>query len=181
MSTIRGSTGVTFLLDEAEKGVDTLLKAREICMNAFGKDISEKAICIFEPGTSKYDALEQMLDAIVSTGVVTDREAFRQALFEREAIRSTGFKGIAIPHVRIDEILEPTVGIGISKEGIDFESLDSEPVTIVVLFTMPSGSDKEYLGFLAQVMMALRTGDFCEKLALCSTPQEVLAVLEQED
>lgn len=150
-------------------------------MNAFGKDISEKAICIFEPGTSKHDALEQMLDAIASIGVVTDREAFRQAVFDREAIRSTGFKGIAIPHVRIDEILEPTVGIGISKEGIDFESLDSEPVSIVVLFTMPSGSDKEYLGFLAQVMMALRSDDFCEKLTSCNTPQEVLAVLEQGD
>lgn len=150
-------------------------------MNAFGKDISEKAICIFEPGTSKHDALEQMLDAIASIGVVTDREAFRQAVFDREAIRSTGFKGIAIPHVRIDEILEPTVGIGVSKEGIDFESLDSEPVTIVVLFTMPSGSDKEYLGFLAQVMMALRSDGFCEKLTSCNTPQEVLAVLEQGD
>lgn len=150
-------------------------------MNAFGKDISEKAICIFEPGTSKHDALEQMVDGIASTGVVTEREAFRKALFERESIRSTGFKGVAIPHVRIDEILKPTVGIGVSKEGIDFESLDSEPVTIVVLFAMPSGSDKEYLSFLAQVMMALRSGGFCEKLTTCDTPQEVLAVLEQED
>lgn len=150
-------------------------------MNVFGKNISEKAICIFKPGTSKHDALEQMINGIGSTGVVNDREAFRKALFERESIRSTGFKGVAIPHVRIDEILKPTVGIGISKEGLDFDSLDSEPVTIVVLFAMPSGSDKEYLGFLAQVMMALRSGGFCEKLSLCSTPQEVLRALEQLD
>lgn len=170
--------GVSSAPDPAARGGRILVKASEIPMSAFGKDISEKAICIFEPGTSKYDALEQMLDAIASTGVVTDREAFRKALFEREAIRSTGFKGVAIPHVRIDEILEPTVGIGICKEGIDFESLDSEPVSIVVLFAMPSGSDKEYLSFLAQVMMALRTGDFCEKLTLCNTPQEVLKALE---
>jgi len=150
-------------------------------MNVFGKDIVEQAICIFEPGTSKRDALEQMIDAISSTGVVTDKESFRKALFERESIRSTGFKGVAIPHVRIDEILEPTVGIGVSKEGIDFDSLDSEPVSIVVLFAMPSGSDKEYLGFLAQVMMALRTGSFCDKLTDCNSAQEILKALEQQD
>lgn len=150
-------------------------------MNAFGKNISEEAVCIFEVGSSKHDVLERMIDAIEATGVVTNREAFREALFEREGIRSTGFKGVAIPHVRIDEITEPTVGVGVSKEGIDFESLDSEPVNIVVLFAMPSGSDKEYLGFLAQVMMALRTGGFCEKLMACDTPAEVLEVLNEQN
>jgi mannitol/fructose-specific phosphotransferase system IIA component (Ntr-type) len=110
---------------------------------------------------------------------VKDHEALRRALFERESIRSTGFKGIAIPHVRIDEISEPTVAVGISQTGIDFESLDSEPVNIIVLFAMPSGSDKEYLGFLAQVMMALRTGGFTEQLVQCKSPQEVLEVLEK--
>jgi len=146
-------------------------------MSAFGKKIPKEAICIFPAGTNKRDALELMMQAIERTGSVKDHEAFRRALFERESIRSTGFKGIAIPHVRIDEISEPTVGVGVSQSGIDFESLDSEPVNIVVLFAMPSGSDKEYLGFLAQVMMSLRTGGFTQKLVACKTPDEVLDVL----
>lgn len=150
-------------------------------MSAFGKEIQQEAICIFKPGTSKHDALEQMIDAIESTGTVKDRDAFRHALFEREAIRSTGFKGVAIPHVRVDEITRPTVGVGVSVEGIDFESLDNEPVNIVVLFAMPSGSDKEYLSFLAQVMMSLRSGDFCEKLSACTTPEEVLSTLNSDE
>lgn len=148
-------------------------------MNAFGKKIPEAAICIFPNGASKRDALEMMIEAVERTGTVKDREAFRRALFERESIRSTGFKGIAIPHVRIDEISEPTVGVGVSSSGIDFESLDGEPVNIVVLFAMPSGSDKEYLGFLAQVMMALRTGGFTQKLIACKTPRQVLDVIEK--
>lgn len=148
-------------------------------MNAFGTEISKEAICIFGEGMNKYDALEAMIDAIMKTGVVRDREAFREALFERESIRSTGFRGVAIPHVRIDEINNPTVGIGISKSGVNFEALDSELVNIVVLFAMPSGSDKEYLGFLAQVMMALRSPGFCEKLVECTTPRGVLSVLEK--
>lgn len=145
--------------------------------NAFGKDIPREAITIFGGGISKREALDSMIDAVCQTGHVTDREAFQRALFERETIRSTGFRGVAIPHVRIDEILQPTVGVGISKNGIDFEALDSEPVNIVVLFAMPSGSDKDYLGFLAQVMMALRAHGFRERLIDCATPEDVVAVL----
>lgn len=149
-------------------------------MKAFGKDISKETICILDAGMSKREALGRMIDSVESTGVVSNRDAFEKALFEREAIRSTGFKGVAIPHVRIDEIETPTVAVGVSKDGIDFESLDNEPVHIVVLFAMPSGSDKEYLGFLAQVMMALRTGGFCDELTACNTPEEVHTVLNQD-
>lgn len=146
-------------------------------MNAFGKDIPSDAVCMFNGETTKHQALDAMIEAICGLGVVGNRESFRKALYEREAIRSTGFKGIAIPHVRIDEITEPTVGVGISKDGIDFESLDSDKVNIIVLFAMPSGSDKEYLGFLAKVMMALRSGGFCEKLVNCESPEQVAEVL----
>jgi len=149
-------------------------------MTAFGKKIPTEAICIFKGATSKFDALEAMIDALMRTGQVTDREALRKALFEREAIRSTGFRSVAIPHVRIDEVLEPTMGVGVSKEGIDFEALDSEPVNIVVLFAMPSGSDKEYLGLLAQVMMSLRTPGFCDRLIECKKPEEVVNFLEKQ-
>lgn len=149
-------------------------------MNAFGSQIPKDAIVIFPNSTTKFEALEKMIDALMKTGVITDREALRKALYEREAIRSTGFRSVAIPHVRIDEILKPTLGIGISKKGIDFEALDSEPVHIVVLFAMPSGSDKEYLGLLAQVMMSLRSPGFCERLAACETPEEVQNLLSEE-
>jgi mannitol/fructose-specific phosphotransferase system IIA component (Ntr-type) len=148
-------------------------------MGAFGKNIPESVIRVFPGGLSKKAALETMMEAIAATGVVKDRAAFLRALFEREAIRSTGFKGIAIPHVRIDEISEPTVGVGISRTGIEFDALDGAPVNIIVLFAMPSGSDKEYLGYLAQVMLSLRTAGFTQKLLACDTPEEVARVIEQ--
>ncbi len=150
-------------------------------MDAFGKKIPKEAVCIFPDETSKHVALDTIIDAICSMGVVESPEAFRKALYERESIRSTGFKGVAIPHVRIDEITEPSVGVGICKAGIDFDSLDNDKVNIVVLFAMPSGSDKEYLGFLAKVMMALRSGDFCENLLACDTPEEVAEVLANQE
>ena len=148
-------------------------------MFAFGKEIPTNAIRILEEETAKFDALERMIDTVMTTRMVSDRGAFRKALFDREAIRSTGFRGVAIPHVRIDEILEPTIGVGVSRRGIDFDALDGEPVNVIVLFAMPSGSDKEYLGLLAQVMMSLRTDGFCEQLVACDTSGDVAAVLNQ--
>ena len=152
-----------------------------LSMNAFGMEIPKEAICIFSNETSKHDVLDTMIEAICAMDVVSSRDSFRKALYERESIRSTGFKGVAIPHVRIDEISEPTVGVGVSKAGIDFDSLDNDKVNIIVMFAMPSGSDKEYLGFLAKVMMALRSGDFCEKLLECNTSEEVAAVLANQE
>lgn len=154
-------------------------KIRVVCMGAFGKNIPKEVIRLFPAGLSKKEVLEGMMEAIAATGVVKDRQAFLRALFEREAIRSTGFKGIAIPHVRIDEITEPTVGVGVSRAGINFDALDSAPVNIVVLFAMPSGSDKEYLGYLAQVMLSLRTAGFTQKLLACETPEDIARVIEQ--
>lgn len=150
------------------------------CMNAFGSQISPDAIVIFPDNTTKFDALEKMIDALMKTGMITDRDALGKALYEREGIRSTGFRGVAIPHVRIDEILQPTLGVGVSTKGIDFEALDSEPVHIVVLFAMPSGSDKEYLGLLAQVMMSLRSPGFCERLVGCKSIEDVQHALAQD-
>lgn len=150
-------------------------------MGAFGIDIPKEAVCILTGNLTKHEALDRLVESINSLGVVENVDTFRKALHEREAIRSTGFRGVAIPHVRIDEIKEPTVGVGVAKDGVDFESLDNEPVNIIVLFAMPSGSDKEYLGYLAQVMMSLREEGFTEELTDCETPEEVIEVLNRPD
>lgn len=150
-------------------------------MGAFGIDIDKEAVCVFDPGVSKSEALEQMVESLFKTDVVDDRDAFRRAIYEREAIMSTGIgAGVAIPHVRIPDIKRPTIGVGLSKDGIEFETLDDAPVHIVILFAMPSGSQREYLGLLAQVMLTLKVPGFRERLMACGTREEVLDVLNTD-
>lgn len=147
-------------------------------MSVFGSQIDERAVRVFPAGVSKHDALEAMVEAIVGTGAVRDTEAFRRAVYDRESIMSTGIgQGVAIPHVRIPEVTAPTIGVGVSREGIDFDTLDNEPVHIIVLFAMPSGSQKEYLGLLAKVMLALKTPGFHENMMACDDAQALLHVL----
>lgn len=149
-------------------------------VGVFGANVDPKAVCIFPEGFSKNEALDSMVDAINTTGAVTDVEALRKAVYDREAVMSTGIgQGVAIPHVRIDEVEEPAIGVGISAKGVDFDTLDNEPVHIIVLFAMPSGSQKDYLGLLAKVMMGLKLPGFQEKLLSCKSPDEAVAMLNE--
>ncbi|MCC6144004.1 MAG: PTS sugar transporter subunit IIA [Candidatus Hydrogenedentes bacterium] len=147
-------------------------------MSVFGVEVNPDHICIIPRGTSKADALDQLIDALGHSDAIIDTEAFRRAVHEREAVMSTGIGGgIAIPHVRIPQVKRPIIGVGIAPHGLEFKTLDKKPVFILVLFATPEGADKEYLGLLAKVMMALKNTDYYEKLVACKTPEAAHAVL----
>jgi len=147
-------------------------------MSIFGAEVSETCILIFDEEVTKDAALDQLVDAVSRTGAVTDREALRTAVQAREDMSSTGIgNGLAIPHVRVDAISEPVVGVGISPAGIDYHAADDRPVHLVVLFAMPSGSGSLYLRLLAQAMLALKSPDFRRRLVACNTPEQAVAIL----
>ena len=147
-------------------------------MSRFGIEIGEAQICIIEGSPSKHDALDVLIHAVGQHSAITDCEAFSKAIFERESVMSTGIgDGIAIPHVRIPEVKRATLGVAVAPEGIEFDSLDNKPVHVMVLFATPEGSDKEYLGLLAQVMLALRNTELYEELLGCEAADEVHGLL----
>jgi len=147
-------------------------------MSTFGLEIPSDQICVVPKGASKRDALDMLIDAVSTNPAVRDVAAFRKAVYEREAIQSTGIgEGIAIPHVRIPEITEATLGVGIAPHGIDFDTLDNRPVQVLVLFATPANSDKEYLRLLAKVMLSLRNRDLFDGLVACKSKDEVFRLL----
>lgn len=151
-------------------------------MKAFDIDIDEGSVCILAGGMSKEEALDQLVDAMSHNPAVLDKERFRDAVFERESVMSTGIgDGIAIPHVRLDEIGTPILGLAVSREGVDFDTLDAGLVHIMILFAMPSSSQNQYLDLLAQVMLAIRAEGFKERLMACTSPAAVLEVLDSFD
>ena len=143
-------------------------------MSKFGIDIDPAQIRVLEGSPSKHETLDALIGAVSQNPCITDPEAFRKAVYDREAVMSTGIGGgLAIPHVRISEVSSPTIGVAVSETGVEFGTLDNLPVNIVVLFATPEGADKEYLGLLAQVMLTLKDPDLFEQLTHCKTPQEV--------
>jgi len=151
-------------------------------VSAFGIEVAPSTVCIFDGTPSKHDVLDKLVTAITHTGSVEDHEAFRRAVFDREAVMSTGIgSGVAIPHVQMKAVRSATLGVGVCRAGLDFNTLDGLPVNIVVLFAMPATAQREYLRLLAQVMHALKTPGFRERLMACNTPEEVSEALNAFD
>lgn len=147
-------------------------------MSAFGIEISERCVRLYNSGMTKERALDALVDAVASTGVVGDVNALRQAVHARESVMSTGIgSGVAVPHVRLEGVSAPVLGIGIARQGIDFDAVDKSPVKLVILFAMPPDTNKMYLGLLAQVMVALRNPNFFERLVNAEGAKEVVGIL----
>ncbi len=140
--------------------------------------VEASQVRIIPAGATKHDALDILIEALSRNPIITDREAFRNAVYEREAVQSTGIGGgVAVPHVRIPEVTEVAIGLGIAPDGVDFSALDNRPVQIIVLFATPQDSKNTYLSLLARVMVALRNRETFSALASCRTTEEVLALL----
>jgi len=148
--------------------------------SVFGAPISPSQVCVFRRGCSKAGALLELVAAVAAHAGVSDHELFRGAVFEREEKRSTGIgAGVAIPHVRTPAIQSAVLGVGVSRDGIDYGSVDNMPVHLVILFATPAEGNEEYLGLLRQVMIALRGTELYEKVIQCHTREEVAEVLQR--
>ena len=148
-------------------------------MSIFGLDIAPDAVCVFEGVVTMYEALEALTRGVCRTAGITDCSRWLEAVNEREAVMTTGIGGgIAIPHVRTADLRHPAIGVGVSREGIPYETLDQHPVHVIVMFAMPEHAEREYLGLLAQVMQAVRRRELYEQLLACRTREDVLEVLQ---
>src|SRR5690606_35312629 len=106
-------------------------------------------------------------------------EALKNAILEREEIMSTGVGlTIAVPHAKLASVKAFTLGLARSTKGIDYDSLDGQPVRIIVTITAPYNDQNTYLRVLAAVMHDLRNEDRCKAILNAATPQEVINVFK---
>lgn len=135
--------------------------------------LSEERVLFLE--TNEKDAvLGRLVDRAADSGNVIDASAFREAVFQREAVVSTGIgQSIAIPHVKHRSVREFFITIGVSREGIDWTSIDRKPVHIVFLIAGPEDHE-HYLQILSKVMLVARNGDLRQKIVGASSETKVL-------
>ena len=146
---------------------------------ALGNYIKPDLIKLDIEATAKQDAIIELLDMLEAGGLVSDPQAARKALLDREAKLSTGVgSGIAIPHGRTDGVDRLLCVVGIAREGIDFGAIDGQPVTIVVLVLTPKDGVGPYLQFVASVMAVLDDAGRQSVLS-AKSGQELWSVLTQ--
>ncbi|GFN35109.1 PTS sugar transporter subunit IIA [Tepidimicrobium xylanilyticum] len=116
-------------------------------------------------GRSKEEAIDELIQILYQDGVINSKEDFKLAVMKREKEFSTGIGyGIGIPHGKSNAVLEPSIALGISKEGIEFDSMDGKPVNLVFLIAVPFKSDDVHLKVLSYISRKLMHSQVREKL-----------------
>ncbi|MFC1579696.1 PTS sugar transporter subunit IIA [Thermodesulfobacteriota bacterium] len=130
----------------------------------------------------KKGALEELAQAMVSQKPYLDKGALVNVLLDRERLGSTGIgDGVAIPHGKFHGIEQPIISFGRSRKGLDFESMDGEPVYLFFLLVAPENSASVHLTALATIARILKNSSFRKVLIEARTQKEIYDTIIQND
>lgn len=131
---------------------------------------------------NKVEILKELNDLLNNSGKINNKEKCLETLNNREKLGSTGIgKGVAIPHAKTEYADDLTIAFGISKEGIDFDSVDEEKVNVFFVFASPLKNSKTYLKILARISRLIRNEEFRDKLKNAKNPKEILDIIDKEE
>lgn len=132
--------------------------------------------------TDKIGVLEELAEVISTHDPDIDKGALVKVLVERERLGSTGIgDGVAIPHGKMRGVKHPIVSFGRSKQGLDFESMDGQPVHLFFLLIAPENSSGIHLQVLAKIAKILKNRDFRRKLMEPGTREELYQTIIETD
>ena len=123
-----------------------------------------------------------MYNNLKKTNLIKDEELGLNDIFAREEMGSTGIgKKIALPHAKTKAVDELIATFGISRNGIDYESLDNENVNIFFMFLCPEDKTQEYLKVLARISRLIRDDKFIDKLLKAESNGEIIEIIRDAE
>ncbi|MFO0914396.1 MAG: PTS sugar transporter subunit IIA [Pirellulales bacterium] len=146
-----------------------------ICTDAIRPQLASEA---------KETVITELVEALVSSGRIAakDRDDIVAAIMKREELGSTGIgRGVAVPHTKHPSVDRLVGTVGISVDGVDFDSLDGERVHLLFLLVSPPDRPGEHLKALENVSRQLRDDVFCRFLKQSRTVEDVSQLLEEAD
>ena len=143
--------------------------------------LQKEAILADLKGQNKKGILEELVAPVAEIAGV-HQEDLVKVLLERERLGSTGIGGgIGIPHGKMKDLDSLVLGFGLSREGVDFESLDGKPAHIFFLLVTPENSAGVHLKLLARISRILKNEPFKDRLLGASDRDEILSIIKEED
>ena len=122
------------------------------------------------------------VDLMVKSEKISDREAYRKQVYLREEESTTGIgEGIAIPHGKCDAVKKPGLAAMVIKNGVEFEALDNEPVTLLFLIAAPNTEDNIHQDVLSKLSVMLMDEEFTESLRNASSVDEFMDIIDKAD
>lgn len=132
-------------------------------------------------GQTKQEIIDEMVEILYQGGKLNDKEEYKKAILAREAQSSTGLEeGIAIPHAKTSAVKIPSIAFGLSKNGVDYESLDGEPSKLFFMIAAPANASNTHIEVLSKLTTMLLDDEIREKLLEVKTPEEVISILTSD-
>lgn len=130
------------------------------------KDMFSKERVKFDlKAKTKSEVIDELIEILYKDGKVTDKEELKKAVLHREEEFSTGIgMGIAIPHGKCSAVKEAAITFGLSKAGIDYQSMDDEPAHLFFLIAVPEASSDIHLRALSEISRKLMHTEIRQKL-----------------
>jgi PTS system nitrogen regulatory IIA component len=143
--------------------------------------LNKDAINVDMTANDKKGILDELV-APVAAVAGESPEKLVKVLLERERLGSTGIGGgIGIPHGKLKNLQSLILGFGLSRKGVDFESMDGRPAHIFFLLLTPENSAGMHLKLLARISRMLKNTDFKERLMQSQTAEDILAAVGEAD
>ncbi|OQX25506.1 MAG: PTS fructose transporter subunit IIA [Desulfobacteraceae bacterium IS3] len=143
--------------------------------------LQKEAVIVNLNSKDKKSLVEELAKPVARIAGISHEELVR-VLMERERLGSTGIGGgIGIPHGKIKGLLSLAMGFGLSRRGVDFESMDGRPTHIFFLLVTPENSTGLHLKLLARISRILKNEPFKEKLLNAANSEDILNIIREED
>jgi len=145
------------------------------------KNLKKNNIILKAKSTNRWDLIEEMLDLAIKNNYVKKeyRDALKNSIFDREKSMSTGIgRGVAIPHCTTDDVEDIVIVLAFCEKGIDFESIDSQPVQIAIFLLVPKSKLKHHIKTLANIAKMMNNEELRQKLIHLKKPEAVLKTIK---
>ncbi|MBU4002357.1 MAG: PTS sugar transporter subunit IIA [Proteobacteria bacterium] len=143
--------------------------------------LNKNAILADLKSTDKKGVIEELASPLAQIAGM-DQENLVTVLLERERLGSTGIGGgIGIPHGKFKELNTLLLGFGLSRKGVDFESMDNRPTHIFFMLITPENSTGLHLKLLSRISRLLKNDLFKEKLQQAANADEIFGVIQDND
>ena len=146
--------------------------------------LNTKAIATDIKGMDKKEVIQELVNLLLNAGAIDKKYKSKliEILLAREALGSTAIgQGVAIPHGKCEGATKLTAGLGVSKKGVNFDSLDGEPAYIFFLLIAPIDSAGPHLKALARISHLLKDKYFRENIKQAKDEKTILKLITQED
>lgn len=144
--------------------------------------LDRRSVSLTAAPKTKSETLDMAVDLMVKSEKISNREAYRKQVYLREEESTTGIgEGIAIPHGKCDAVKKPGLAAMVIKNGVEFEALDDEPVTLLFLIAAPNTEDNIHLDVLSKLSVMLMDEEFTESLRNASSVDEFMDIIDRAD